>query len=70
MDIVPTLIFALTDPDTVVRKEARDGLRFVSRKFEGFGLPDKPNDKQVEDATRAWKQWYLKANPSYVFIDG
>ena len=69
LDLVPTLIFALTDPDPVVRREARNGLRFISRKFDGFGMPDKPNEKQIEDARRKWKEWYLRANPSYVFLD-
>ena len=41
LDHVPTLIYGLTDPDWTVVREARDGLRFVSRKFAGFGIPDK-----------------------------
>ncbi|QDS86512.1 hypothetical protein EC9_06760 [Rosistilla ulvae] len=69
MDIVPTLIFALTDPDKTVQREARNGLRFVSRRFEGFGLPDDPPPKQVEAAVKAWKEWYLLSNPSYIFLD-
>ncbi|WP_417749396.1 HEAT repeat domain-containing protein [Rosistilla oblonga] len=69
MDIVPTLIFALTDPDKTVQREARNGLRFVSRRFEGFGLPDDPTPKQVEAAVKAWKEWYLLSNPSYIFLD-
>lgn len=69
LDIVPTLIFALTDPDKTVQREARNGLRFVSRRFEGFGLPDDPNPKQVDAAVKAWKQWYLLSNPSYIFLD-
>ena len=40
--VVPALIFALSDPDQPVRRYARDGLRFISRKFDGFGMPDDP----------------------------
>ncbi len=69
LDVVPTLIFALSDPDQLVRGFARDGLRFISRKFDGFGLPDNPSDYQVRDAIKAWKQWYLTIKPGYVFLD-
>ena len=50
--VVPALIFALSDPDDVVREYARDGLRFISRKFEGFGMPDKPNNSELRQAQR------------------
>ncbi|MEM0925801.1 MAG: hypothetical protein AAGJ83_07170 [Planctomycetota bacterium] len=67
--VVPALIFALSDPDTSVRLYARDGLRFISRKFEGFGMPDKPNNQQVRDAIRKWRAWFLTMRPGYVFLD-
>ncbi|MFG0260900.1 MAG: hypothetical protein ACF788_00710 [Novipirellula sp. JB048] len=67
--VVPTLIFALSDPDPAVPRYARDGLRFISRRFEGFGMPDKPNEGEVAAAQRQWRQWYRKSNPGYVFLD-
>lgn len=69
MRVVPALIYALSDPDTTVRRYARDGLRFISRKFEGFGMPDEPNDGELERAQEQWRQWYLTINPKYVFLN-
>ena len=69
MRVVPSLIFALSDGDTKVRRYARDGLRFISRKFEGYGMPDKPNNIELRDAQRKWQAWYLTMNPSYIFLD-
>ena len=69
MRVVPALIYALSDPDEPVTRYARDGLRYISRKFEGFGLPDKPNDSQVRDAQKKWRKWYLSMHPGFVFID-
>ena len=69
MRVVPALIFALSDPDLHVRRYARDGLRFISRKFEGFGMPDKPSRIQLTKAQRDWRGWYKTIYPGYVFID-
>lgn len=67
--VVPALIYALSDPDHVVRKYARDGLRFISRKFEGYGMPDDPTNAEVRNAQRKWRAWYLTMNPGFVFLD-
>ncbi|MEM8947095.1 MAG: prenyltransferase/squalene oxidase repeat-containing protein [Planctomycetota bacterium] len=64
LDFAPTLIYALTDPDKRVVREARDGLRFVSRKFKGFGLDDNFNDSQRFNAIDRWKTWYRTVRPS------
>jgi hypothetical protein len=63
LDYAPTLIFALTDPDRAVVREARDGLRFVSRNFEGFGPPDNFDDSQRNQAIVRWKAWYATMRP-------
>jgi hypothetical protein len=63
LDYVPTLIYALTDPDRGVVLEARDALEFVSRRFNGFGPPDGFTDKQRFDAVAAWKSWYRALRP-------
>jgi HEAT repeat protein len=65
-DFVPTLIYALTDPDSRIVLEARDGLRFISRRFGGFGPPDNFNDQQRYEAVDAWKQWYRSMRPGAV----
>ncbi|WP_143543872.1 hypothetical protein [Rhodopirellula sp. MGV] len=67
--VVPALIYALSDPDKTVRLYARDGLRFISRKFEGFGMPDKPSNSELRQAQRSWREWFLKMKPDYVFVD-
>ncbi|MCA9230539.1 MAG: hypothetical protein KDA57_07800 [Planctomycetales bacterium] len=63
LDYVPTLLYAMTDPDKRVVREARDGLRFVSRRFAGFGLPDEFDDTQRYDAIEKWKIWYRRIRP-------
>ena len=63
LDYVPTLIYALTDPDRDVVLEARDALEFASRRFDGFGPPDGFTDKQRFDAVAAWKSWYRSLRP-------
>ena len=69
MQVVPTLIYGLSDNDKAARRYARDGLRFISRKFDGFAMPDDPTDQEIFNAERAWKRWYLTMNPTYVFLD-
>lgn len=63
LDHVPTLIYALTDPDPVIVREARDGLRRISRKFRGFGLPDEPTELELQAAKRNWQAWYRAIRP-------
>lgn len=63
LDHVPTLIFALTDPDEQVTIEARDALRFVSRRFEGFGLKPGFDQKDRYTVVDKWTRWYLSIRP-------
>ncbi len=63
LDYAPSLIFALTDPDKRVVREARDALRSVSRNFEGFGPPDNFDDSQRDEAVQRWKDWYRAVRP-------
>lgn len=67
--VVPSLVFALSDPDQPVRRYARDGLRFISRKFDGFGMPDEPTLSDLQQAQQKWRDWYRTMNPKYVFLD-
>ena len=68
LDYVPSLLFAMTDPDKRVVREARDGLRYVSRRFGGFGLPDNFTDSQRYNALDKWKTWYLRLRPDAVIL--
>jgi len=61
---VPTLLFAMTDPDHRVVREARDGLRYISRRFEGFGLQDNFTDTDRYNALDHWKEWYRTLRPN------
>jgi hypothetical protein len=63
LDYAPTLIYALTDPDRRVVREARNGLRSVSRNFEGLGPPDNFDDDQRLQAIVRWKAWYATVRP-------
>jgi hypothetical protein len=67
LDYVPTLIFALTDPDRRIVLQARDGLQFTGRRFEGFGPPDDFTEPQRFEAVDLWKKWYLGLRPGTVF---
>ena len=69
LDEVPTLIFALTDQDWRVVREGRDGLRFVSRRFNGFGMPAQANKEEKVEAVKQWKQWYRSVRPHADFIN-
>ncbi|MEM9825778.1 MAG: hypothetical protein AAF958_04280 [Planctomycetota bacterium] len=69
LDMVPHLIYGLGEKDTASRVYARDGLRFISRKFDGFDMPNKPTPTELLTAEDDWKEWYLTMNPSYVFLD-
>jgi hypothetical protein len=81
LDNVPVLLFALTDPDVRIVREADLALRFISRKFRGVGLPDDPEPPgsdaklpagqwpQVKAAQKAWKQWYLAIRPDAQLLD-
>lgn len=72
LNSAPSLIFALSDPDHRVVRAARDGLRFMSRKPEGFGLV--VEDVRVEKpawqaAQRAWSNWLLSVKPDAELIE-
>ncbi len=68
-DNIPVLIFALGDKDYVVVREARDALRFISRRFDGFGMPDFPAPEQQAAGIEAWKDWYRSVRPSAKFLE-
>jgi HEAT repeat protein len=69
LENVPALIYALSDPDKRVMLEAREGLRFISRRFYGFGLPDNPSKAQVQTAQDNWKAWYLSIRPDAELLE-
>jgi len=63
LTVAPTLIKGLSDPDVSTMIEARNALRFLSKRIDGFGLPDQPSDREREKAISQWKAWYLTVRP-------
>ena len=61
--VVPTLITALNDSNLDVVVEARNALRFLSKKIEGVGLPDQPKPADRKKAIAIWRKWYLTVRP-------
>ncbi len=61
--VVPTLIQALSDPNLDTMVEARNALRFLSKRIDGYGLPNQPTDKERQQAIARWKEWYLTVRP-------
>jgi HEAT repeat protein len=67
LDNVPTLIYALSDPDPEIVATALEGLRFVSRKFEGLGGSSIRDEASRNAAIDRWKSWYLSVRPEATF---
>lgn len=67
LDNVPTLIYALTDPDDRVVIKAVDGLRRMSRKFRGFGGEEGLSSAERGALVARWKEWYLSVRPDANF---
>jgi len=69
MDHVPLLIYSLSDPDMRIVREADKGLRFISRKFDGVGIPVEPKPLDVKAGVAGWKAWYQSVRPNAEFLD-
>jgi len=61
--VVPTLIRGLADANLDCVVEARNGLRFISKKIDVHEPPDEPTDAQRQAAIALWKKWYLGVRP-------
>lgn len=60
---VPALILLLSDENAAVVLEARDALRRLSRRFDGFGLTEESGEVERDKAIQAWKDWYRQIEP-------
>src|SRR5690606_7315146 len=69
LDNVPLLLYALTDPDPRVVRAADEGLRFISRKFDGFGFPEDLNPDELMKVRLQWRDWYLSIRPDAELLD-
>jgi hypothetical protein len=84
-DLVPLMLDGINDPVLSVNVEALTGLRYISRKPDGFklsldplsGLPDDAGDEKRlnairvwrDKASRLWRAWYSRVRP-YTQRDG
>lgn len=69
LDAAPALIAAIDDDDPRVVLAARDGLRFLSRKLQGFGLEPPLDAQQRRQARARWQRWYQLVRPEAEFWD-
>lgn len=69
LEAVPLLLYALTDPDVSVMREARDALRFLSRRIDGFGLSDNPTPEEKTQAYDKWLKWFRSVRPEVDLAD-
>jgi HEAT repeat protein len=61
--VVPTLIDGLNDPDPACQIEARNALRFISKRIDVREPPDEASPEQRAAAIVYWKKWYLIVRP-------
>jgi hypothetical protein len=74
LDNVPVLIYALSDPDPDIAREANDGLRRIARSPwdsnptgkspSDIRLSASPSDEERRKAIEDWKAWYRSIRPS------
>lgn len=63
LDNVPTLIYALTDPDSQVVTAAIEALRYISRQPAGSPGTVITDEISRKAAIDYWKNWYLSLRP-------
>ena len=63
LDNVPTLIYALTDPDSQVVTAAIDAWRYISRQPRGSPGTIIDDELGRKAAIDYWKKWYLTIRP-------
>ena len=69
LDNVPILLYALSDPDIRVVREADKALRFLSRRLDGFGPVDELSKTQQQKLQLDWRKWYLAIRPDAELLD-
>jgi hypothetical protein len=64
LDVVPDLIGAIEDRNDEVAATADYGLRLLSRRLEGDGLPAGADADQKRAAAADWRRWYDSVRPA------
>jgi len=67
LDLVPSLIYALSDPDNDVAINARDALRRLSRSPGPAPIGGELTKSRRSIEIRYWKDWYLAIRPDAEF---
>lgn len=63
LDVAPSLINALNDPEESVVTVAKEGLQLLSRKIGGYGPASPSTPESRKEAARQWKAWYDSIRP-------
>jgi len=66
LDNVSTLVYAMTDPDPRVVEQAREGLRYISRKLGPLPIKTVSNPATKEEIDY-WKAWLQSVRPEAEF---
>lgn len=61
--VAPVLINGLLDVDLSCVVEARNALRYLSKRLNYIELPDEPTEAQRAQAVAQWKKWYQSVRP-------
>ncbi|WP_425616340.1 hypothetical protein NA78x_006288 [Anatilimnocola sp. NA78] len=69
LDNVPVLLYALSDPDVRIIREADRGLRFNSHKLTGVIELDAPTQETLAALRSRWRAWYLSIRPDAELLD-
>jgi HEAT repeat protein len=71
LDMVPELIYALSDPDAVVCRNAETSLRLLSRQLDRYHIPKEGNitEQHRVVARREWRAWFSSMRPDYIFVE-
>lgn len=71
LDVAPELIYALSDPDSVVCRTAETSLRLLSRQLDRYHIPKEGpvSEQQRIIAKREWRAWFSSLRPDYIFVE-
>lgn len=71
LETVPELIYALSDPDSVVCRNAETSLRLLSRQLDRYHIPKEGaiTEQHRVIARREWRAWFSALRPDYIFVE-
>ena len=69
MDNVPALLYALSDPDVRIAREAHNGLRLISRRINSLNVPAGSSRARYLAVKSEWEDWFRKIRPDADLLD-